>query len=280
MKFRASCIMVVFALIAVAGAAPFAAAQDPVTAVFAHVAIGGGYTTVFTFANTGVDNVNGKLILTDHEGNPLRVNLVISLSSPAINPSLEEGGFEAVDSMAPVAVRSGGVQILTATAIDPSGPTQTGWARVESTGGSLSGVATFEYSPTGSLQTIAGVLSSNTTPVATIPVSNETARGRQTGFAVANPSATDTINLRVVPVRTDGSQAGSFPLPPLPPGAQTATFLYQVNGSIFNNFKGSAVLIEASGKSFAVVALVQADGQTGPIFTAIPVIPEKSIGVN
>ncbi len=251
-----------------------------ITALFPHVAIGGGYTTVFTFGNTGVDTVSGTLILTDKDGNPLNANLLItSVPSASINLALSETGNAIAGSSTLVAVKSGGTEIITATALDPNGPVQTGWARVESTGGTLAGVATFQYSPSGSLQTVAGVLSSSATPVATIPVGNNHTQGVDTGFAVANPSATDTLSIKVVKVTADGFPSGSYGPVVLPPSGQTAIFLYQIDSS-FSTFQGSAVLIEASGKSFGVVALVQVNGQTGPLFTAIPVVPAKAPLIN
>jgi hypothetical protein len=270
----------VLALSLIAACYAFPASAADITALFPHVAIGGGYTTVFTFVNTGVDVVNGTLTLTDTQGNPLNANLLItSVSSPSFSQSLSETGNAIAGPSTFVAVKSGGTQIVTATALDPTGPLQTGWARVESTGGALAGVATFQFSPSGSLQTIAGVLSSSTTSVATIPVDNNHAQGRDTGFAVANPSATDSLSIRIVKVAADGLPNGTVGSITLPPSGQTASFLYQVDAS-FSTFKGSAVLIEGNGKPFAVVALVQAQGQTGALFTAIPVVPAKSPAIN
>ena len=49
--------------------------SGPITALFSHVAVGAGYTTIFTLMNTGADAVSGNLILRDQQGNPFDVNL-------------------------------------------------------------------------------------------------------------------------------------------------------------------------------------------------------------
>ena len=56
---------------------------------------------------------------------------------------------------------------------------------------------------------------------------------------------------------------------------QTAGFLHQDSASLLT-FQGSVVMIEQSGKRFAIVALVQNQG----LFTAIPVIPGKAPTIN
>ena len=45
------------------------------TALFAQVAIGGGYTTLFTFLNTGGTSVEGNLILTSDDGTAMNATL-------------------------------------------------------------------------------------------------------------------------------------------------------------------------------------------------------------
>ncbi|HYK87673.1 MAG TPA: hypothetical protein VE398_02815 [Acidobacteriota bacterium] len=267
MKCPIRFLAIIATVFALAWAVPEMMAQST-TAFFAQVAVGSGFTTTFTLLNTGDTLLNGNLILTKSDGTPMNVNL--SLSS----------GSQVTASSVPVPIQPGGSLFVTATAANP-GDSFTGWARVESSGGTLGGVATFEYLPSGELQTIAGVLSADVTPVATIPVDDNV--GTQqcvscTGYAVANPGSSP-ISIRVVEVSADGTTV--TPLDPinLDPGKHTAAFFFQDNAAA-RNFQGSAVLIGQGGATFSVVALVQVQSTTGPLYTAIPVIPAKAPKIN
>ncbi len=141
--------------------------QATTTNLFAQVAIGGGSTTVFAFLNAGVNATTGNLILTQENGAPLTV----SFSA--------QGVSGLVNSVFPVSIPPGGSRIITAGPVIPTDPTVSGWARVESTGGSLDGVATFQCLNGNALLYIAGVLSMNATPVATIPVERRSDSGSE-----------------------------------------------------------------------------------------------------
>ena len=234
--------------------------------LFSHVAIGGGYTTIFTFLNTGSVPVNANLILTDKNGSPLDA----SLAGPSISPDLSETGGRVFASSLTFTVPSGGTRYLTATG-SSSGDPKTGWARIENSGGLLGGVATFSLAPEGAAtQTVAGVLSSNAISAATIPVDDDVPQNRFTGFAVAN-LGNSSITIKVMAVNTNGSPAATLSDIVLKPGAQTATFIFQ-DPKASQKFKGSVVLIGQGGATFSVVALVLNQG----MFTAIPVIPSKA----
>jgi hypothetical protein len=238
------------------------------SAIFAHVAVGGGYTTVFTLVNTGSDGAAGNLILTQTDGNPLDV----TLAEPSAS---EEGTNRVFASSAPITIPPGGSQVIQATS---SGPTVTGWARVESEGGSINGVGTFQLAPGGTLSTIAGVLASPSVSVVTIPVNDDAAQNRFTGYAVANPGSAN-VNIRIVLVNSNGTPSQTLnpaALNPLGPGRQFAGFLWQDLANPNLQFRGSMVLISQGGAQFAVVALVQDRG----LFTAIPVIPSKAPNIN
>jgi hypothetical protein len=244
------------------------------TAVFAQVAIGGGYTTVFTFLNTGATPTTGNLILTDSAGKPMNASLTAPSSFPEA-PSA--GGVEAVGPSIALSINPGGTQFITAGPAVATDPTKAGWARVESDGGTLGGVATFQYAPGGSLSTIAGVLASNAVQFATIPVDNDDGARRYTGFAIANPGSS-SLTVRIVPVDLNGNVVPGLTLSrTLGSGAQLATFLHQEwNAPAALTFKGSVVLLAPAGQSFAVVALVQNQG----LLTAVPVIPAKAPTIN
>lgn len=241
----------------------------PVTALFAHVAIGGGDTTIFSLANTGSDAVAGNLILTRADGTPLTVTLS-SLSATGAEETV-------VAASTSLTIPPGGTKIVKATTSDPN-QTLTGWARVESSGGQLSGVATFQYREGSVLKTAVGVLSSELEDSVTIPVDDDSSVNRFTGYAVANPG-TDTLRITIFLANPNGvvtrtlSQAIT-----LGPGEQTAGFLYQALNDLNFKFQGSVVLkAEVSGR-FASVALVQYQ-EPNVLFTAIPVISGKSSGI-
>ncbi len=238
------------------------------TALFAQVAVGGtspGYTTVFTFLNTGSTPLDSNLIITAADGTPMNIRM-------SVDTIQATGSSVTIPTIPP-----GGTKFVTASALNASDPTKNGWARVESSGGTIGGVATFQATdPTGKLTSIAGVLSASTTSVATIPVDHNDAQRRYTGFAVANPSATDTLSIKGVLVSASGT-AGNFFILPLAPGAQTARFVQQFAAlQLPAQFQGSLVLIEQSGKPFSVVALTL----NSDLLTAIPVIPSKAPGIN
>jgi hypothetical protein len=242
------------------------------TALFAHVAVGGGWNTVFTFINTGSSAITGNLILTAGDGTPMNV----AIADPAVAPQAGTTGgtVEAVGSSTAISIPPAGMTVLAATPLSSSSSTVTGWARVESSGGTIGGVATFQlFDSNGNLTTTAGVLSADATASATIPVDNDDSKNRQVGYALANPS-TSPLTVKAVVVDSAGNVQKSFTIQ-LAVGGQTATFLWQ-NDSSFLKFRGTLVLISQTGNNFSVVALVQ----NGSLYTVIPVIPSKAANIN
>ena len=241
----------------------------PVTALFAHVAVGGGNSTVFSLANTGSDAVTGSLILTSANGIPLDATL----------SSLTVSGTEQiiVAASTSLTIPPGGMKIIKATAPN-STQTLTGWARVESTGGQLSGVGTFQLREGGALKTAVGVLSGELEDSVTIPVDDDSTLSRYTGYAVANPG-TDPIHITLFLVDGNGivtrtlSQAIN-----LDPGTQTAGFLYQALSDPNFKFQGSVVLKAEPSIKFVSIALVQFQ-EPNVLFTAIPVIKGRSSSI-
>jgi hypothetical protein len=236
------------------------------TALFSQVAIGGGFQTVFTLLNTGASDLSGVLILTQGNGTAMTATFTAPPAAPATGSSYEIGP-----------IRSGGTQFITASPVSPANPTVAGWGRVESSGGTLGGVGTFTVTQGGRLTTVAGVLSGGLMNVATVPVDNNEAQNRFTGYAIANPSNA-AINVKIVVVRTDGTPVQTLNLPalnPLGPQRQVARFLFQDAPSLLT-FQGSMVFIGQGGSEFSLVALVQDQS----LITAIPVIPSKAPGIN
>ncbi len=245
---------------------------DVATTYFPQVALGSGYTTSFTLTNTGSTPLNLRLTLTDSTGAPMGVLLPSSATSPASAQS----GDRIFASYADTSIPVGGAAFFTALPVYAD-RLQTGWAKVDSTGGALDGVATFRFTSAGRLQTIAGVLATSPTEVATVPVDNDDSQQRFTGYAIANPGGT-SVSIRIVVVDQNGVAAGLLNPPPLNalgPYRHEARFLHE-DGSRWLKFKGSMVLIAPPGQKFCVVALVQDQGQ----LTAIPVVLAKPPTIN
>jgi len=241
--------------------APFATQGFAQTNIYSgQFAVGGGYTTIVTLLNTGGAPANGTITFTDQQGNPFTVRVAMGGGQSTTVSSLALSNFPA-----------GGSTFITISAVNTSDPTKSGWIRVEYTGGSVSGVATFLQTEGTTLKTIAGVLSSQPLPFATIPVDNSGAEGRFTGFAIANQNSS-AMSVRLVTLDENGAIVDNV-LPSqlnLGPRAQTAIFLHQILTNRVD-FKGSMVLV-GQGTNFVVVALVINQG----LLTAIPVIPEKA----
>jgi sugar lactone lactonase YvrE len=160
-----------------------------VTTFFPQVAVGGGSDTLFTITNTGSTAASGNLILTDQQGNPFTVSSVLTDSSGTTQPASVGSSFS-------IYVPAGGTVFLSANALSPNNPTSSGWAELESTGGSLTGVATYEDVSGGIMQYIVGVLQSPLLQFATIPVDNDNTQDKQMAYAIVNPSS-QTISIKL-----------------------------------------------------------------------------------
>ena len=223
---------------------------------FAHVVAGGGYSTTFIITNTGATAAAGTMTLTDQVGSPLVVVLAGSVAGSG--------------SSFPISLAPAATAILTATRAGAP-DARAGWARIESTGGSLDGVASFEYSEAGVPKSIAGVLASAPVEAAVVPVDNDGSVGRYSGFGVANTGAGD-IHLTLRTYGEDGLPADTSRPPefnPLGPRRQAARFLHELIPSRLN-FRGSMRLYAEPGEGFAVVALNLDRGH----YTAVPVMPQ------
>jgi sugar lactone lactonase YvrE len=220
---------------------------------FPQVAVGDGWSTSFTLSNTASTAFSGNLILSDSQGNPLTV---------------KSSSLGAASSF-PISIPSAGTLFLDVNPLSSGDPAKRGWAKVESTGGSLEGVASYQSAFQGTIQNAAGVLSSQLIQFATIQVDDESSQGRSTAYAIANP--TDQIlAVKVALVDSDGVVVDDTIILTLNPGQQIARYFNQD----FPNrptFQGVMVLRAQGAGTFIAVALVQ----DGKLFTAIPVMPGK-----
>jgi len=133
----------------------------------------------------------------------------------------------------PVSIAPGATLFLKADALNSSDATKVGWAHLESYGGSLGGVATYEFTEGGALKTTVGVPACQPVGAATIPVNNDATRDRRTAFAVANYGGED-INIRIVVVDKNGTVTDTITpeeLNPLGPQKRVARFLDEYDGS-------------------------------------------------
>ena len=235
-------------------------------AFFPQVVVGGGSSTLFTITNTGSTAASGNLILTDQQANPFTVSGVLTDSFGTTQSASVGSSFS-------LYVPAGGTVFLSANPLNPGNPLSSGWADLESNGGSLTGVATYEYVSGGIMQYMVGVLQSPLLQFATIPVDNDNTQDKQMAYAIANPSS-QTISVKLALVGQDGTVVDDTLTVTLGPGQQIAKYLWQ-DLPASANFKGSLVLRGQAGASVIAVALLQKQG----LFTVIPVIPGKTPGV-
>jgi sugar lactone lactonase YvrE len=232
---------------------------------FPQVAVGGGYSTTFAITNTGATVSSGNLILTDQQGNPLAVRGELTDSSGTTQTASTGSAFA-------LTVPAGGTVFLSTTGLTPGSQIKAGWARLASTGGSLSAVATYEYAVGPVLMTAVGVPQSQPLQYATIPVDNDSTQSKQTAYAIANPGG-QSISVKLALVGQDGTVLDDSITVTLGPGQQIARYFWQDLSRM--DFKGSVVLRGQAGAVFIAVALSEKQG----LLTVIPLIPGKSPGV-
>jgi hypothetical protein len=229
---------------------------------FPQVAVGSGYSTLFTVTNTGATAASGNLILTDSSGNSFPVNGELTDSSGTTLP-VSAGSSFVYD------IPTGGTIFLSATALDSSSSVKVGWAKLEGQGGSLTAVATYEYMVGGTLQARVGVLNSQPLQFATIPVDFDNTQGKQMVYAISNPSG-QNISVKLALIGQDGTVVNDSLTVPLGPGQQIASYLSQDLG--LPNFKGSLVLRGQNDATFVAVALEYKQN----LLTLIPLISGKA----
>jgi hypothetical protein len=232
---------------------------------FPQVAIGGGYSTTFAVTNTGDTSSSGNLILTDQQGNPLTVRGELTDSSGATRGASTGSAFA-------LSIPAGGTIFLSAKGVNPDSPASVGWARLASTGGSLSAAATYEYAVGPVLKTAVSVPQSQRLQYATIQVDNDSAKGKETAWAIANPGS-EAISVDLALVGQDGSVLDDSNTVTLGPGQQIARYVWQDLERV--DFKGSLVIRGHAGAVFIAVALSEKQG----VLTDVPIIPGKFPGV-
>jgi len=150
-------------------------------------------------------------------------------------------------------------------------PLRVGWGQLQSSGSSLSAVATYEFEVRGAIRTMVGVLQSKLFRHATMPVDNDTNESKQAAYAIANPSE-QAITVQLILVDPDGTIIDDSVTETLGPGQQIAKYLWQALER--KNFKGSLILHGQGEAPLAAVALIDKQG----ILTAIPLVEGKAPG--
>jgi hypothetical protein len=232
---------------------------------FPQIAVGAGYSTHFTITNTGATAATGNLILTNANGEAFVVSGTLTDSSGVAHPASSGSVFA-------LTIPSGGTVFLSAAGLSSSSPIQVGWGSLESSGGSLSAVASYEGMVGTTMQTTVGILHSQLVQYATMPVDNDNSKGKKMVYAMANPSR-QTISIKLALVGQDGTVVDDTVAVSLGPGEQKARYFSQDLG--LASFKGSLVFRVQGGTTFVVVGLLY----KGDLLTAIPVIPGKAPGI-
>ena len=125
------------------------------------------------------------------------------------------------------------------------------------------------------MTSIAGVLPTEPTHAATIPIDDDMAAGRRTGFALTNSGPAD-VNVQIVALDENGNRAAVISPPqlnPLGPGQQVAKFLDEFLPGLAT-FKGTMMLVgQGADDQFESLALQLVPGLTRlGLMTVIPII--------
>jgi hypothetical protein len=239
--------------------------ESAITAIFPHVAAGGGYTTQFAVTNVAAQAAAVDLELTGSDGFRMYGRLL-----PSYCPDSDaDGGHGSGNSSMQLDIPPGGTRFACMTAAKPD--PVTGWARLTSLGGRIEGVATTRFYENGVLKTSIGTLAASAGQSATIAMDDDGASGRFTGYAVANPGE-QFVDVRRYFVDSSGKVVKEVsPVLRLQPGQHFAGFAWQDFNDPALNFLGSIVLKTRSG-SFSATGLLQEQG----IFTATPVVARSA----
>ncbi|MBI4456920.1 MAG: hypothetical protein HY644_13625 [Acidobacteria bacterium] len=224
---------------------------------FPQVADGGGFSTTFTFINTGNSAISGILALLNQDGTPrtLRLNGV-------------------ANSLFSVTVPGNGGTVRLTSANE--GAAQAGWAYFESPSINVQGVATFDLrAANGALITSASVLAVGGIPKGGIPV-NVTSPSINTGAAIAALGQAVVVRLHLI--NETGVEVASVVDPrlnPLGPNRQVSAFANEYFPSVsgINNFRGSLVVEVVGAGQVAVTGLLLKEG----LLSALPVVEFSAV---
>lgn len=229
---------------------------------FPQVAIGSGYSTLFTISNTDTKTATGVLRLTDPQGNPLGIRATVT-DAAGIAQTVTYGSAFALT------VPAQGRVFITASELESGTPVQVGWGELESSQSTLAGAVTFVYPLNSMPQTVMGALQSQTLESATLAVENDGSQGKWVAYAIANPGD-QIIPIEMSLTGQDGAVIGETVSFTIGPKQQVARYLSQ--DLALTEFKGSLAIRTRAGATFVGVALLDNQG----LLTALPLESGKT----
>ncbi len=224
------------------------------TSYFPQVAVGDGWSTLFTFTNTGSAEASGLLTLKDSQGNPLLVRGQWGNSAGTEDPA----------SSFRFSVPSGGSISLLATVADIADTRRTGWAQLETAGSPVSGMVSYEHAVDSITDSIVSIPCSQPIQLAVIPVDADSSSGKQPAYCIVNPGS-QSISINLSLIADDGTVRGNSIRMTLGPGEQVARYPFLQDVAL-DQFKGSLVIRAESGRKFLTIGLFEKQG----LFASIP----------
>jgi hypothetical protein len=222
---------------------------------FPHVVAGDGWSTAFSFTNTGLTEASGTLNFRDSQGNPLPIAGPFNYASEIIHPA-------SVASSYTFAIPPGESIYLSGKAVNDSDEKKIGWAQLDSLG-SISGMVTYEHVVGENTDCLFSAPQSSLLQVAAIPVDVDNSLGKRMAYDIANPG-TQAISVEMLLISQEGAAVGDPILVKLDPGEQISKYLSLDQA----HFRGLLVLHEQKGQPFLAFGTLEKQG----FQTAIPLI--------
>ena len=221
-----------------------AAAQEPTTYYFPHLAVGAGWQTTITYINNSPQEVSCQTDFLSDRGSPL----LVSFADVGMMTSR-------IDALPP------GGSVHEETNVDLSAPLASGWARASCTG-PLKASLLFRQHNSAGVAVAEGGVSAATVPATRFVTFAEQGEGKSgTGVAYANPS--DTAALVIFTVRdAEGRVLASVNRPLLPRGhdAQNMASLFDLS-----SFSGSLEIT-----STEPIVSLSLNFEAGAVFSSLP----------
>jgi hypothetical protein len=218
--------------------------------IFPQFVTGGGYSTTLTVVNIGNIEITGNLDLINKTGEPF-------FGITQANDALPKPA-----SVVPISLTPGSMRVFKVDSPQSGQAINAGWARVEGSVGLLRGYATVQVRSGGALRNSSTVTNGDPMPSAEIPIDNDRAGDRYTGFTVTNFDTT-AVNLKLAVFDLEGKLLEVLTPPelnPLKPQTQVSKFIHEYFSAASGTFKGSMVLYSPEGRNFVAAGLVQSEG--------------------
>ncbi len=222
---------------------------------FPHVVAGDGWSTAFSFTNTGLTEASGTLNFRDSQGNPLPIAGQFNYASAIAHPMSVASSYSFI-------IPPGESIYLSARPVDESGGKKIGWAQLDSLG-SIAGMVTYEHVVDEKTDCFFSAPQSSLLQVAAIPVDMDADSGKRMVYSIVNPG-TQNISVEMLLISQESVAVGDPILVKLGPGEQISKYLSPDQ----EHFRGLLVLHEQKGQSFLAFGMLEKQG----LPTAIPLI--------